>query len=579
MVLPIEDINGAVEVSVSGIPAEFAESFNCTQSCIGGDPPADEIGYMFGTCHTPLIVAVEPSTVGPGDEVVVRMQGVSAEATENLIVVAGMACNTSNASLQGDVDVASELAAVASPPTNLTDSVITCMLPPSIPPGSYWVGLFVKGLGFGYAHGNNSQLQVKPTVVAQSVQPKFGSLRGGTQVTLMGKGFHTDPLKNRVTIGSTSCIPINVVQDNELTCITQAAGGDGYSSVVAQSEAIGYWTMQAVYWSSSGEYLYHDYPSIHNHGTNGQESNGMVVGSSVVGSQLGISGNAQTDQSVQISSGHIGVPYSAVLNNPLDFTLEFWLRINDGTVSFASDYSTTPAYRIIVSSFEQIEGSNRGYLVVLNPCNEWEIWSGTGETNPEAVPIGACGLVNASTCMESCSDLLFVPNDSNLPSGLWTVIRGPAFDVATTNWSHITVVWTANGERLPSQRLGLPSNEIKEDLLSRETCYNTSTGIPTCTGTWSLYVNGIREESVTANYTSACAGNLLIGGSELTTPSADGVLAQFTGFIDEVAVYGRELSMLEIADHYKFGTTEEQPVSVEVEGVVLSRTDTVSCTL
>ena len=220
-----------------------------------------------------------------------------------------------------------------------------------------------------------------------------------------------------------------------------------------------------------------------------------------------------------------------------------------------------------------------GYLVMLNPCNQWEVWYGTGATNPEIQPDGVCGLVNASACMEACNDLLFVPDDSNLPSGLWSVMRGPAFDAASTNWSHITVVWAANSERLPSQRLGLPSSEIEEDLLSHETCYNTSTGIPTCTGTWSLYVNGMLEESVTVNYTSSHEGNLLIGGSELTTPSPDGVLAQFTGFVDEVAIYGRELPMMEIYDHYLFGTSEEQPVQVEVEGVVLSRTDTVSCVL
>ena len=579
IVNPIEDITDSVKVSVRGISADFTASFNCTESCVGGDPPIDGLGYVFGTCRTPLILSVEPPTASPGDEVVIQVQDVSIDASENLIVVGGMTCNTSNASLQGNIDVASELTTVATPPTTLTDMAITCVLPSSIPPGLYWVGLYVKGLGFGYALGNSSQLQVAPTVDAQSIQPSFGSLRGGTRVTLMGRAFHKDPLKNRVTIGSTSCIPINVVQDNELTCVTQAAGSDGYSSIVSDSEAVGYWSMQAVYWSSSGEYLYSDYPGIRNHGTNGHKSNGMVEGSSVISSQLGISGNAQTDQSVLINSGHIRVLYSAALNNPLDFTLEFWLRTNDGTVSLASDYSTVQAYRIIISSFHQLEGSNMGYLVVLNPCNQWEIWSGTGATNPETVPEGVCGLVNASACTEPCSDLLYVPEGSGLPSGLWAVTQGPAFDAASTNWSHIAAVWAANGERLPSQRLGLPSNEIEEDLLNRETCYNTSTGLQTCAGTWSLYVNGVLEESVMANYSSANEGDLLIGGSELTTPSDNGALAQFSGFLDEVAVYGRELSVVEISNHYNLITSKEQPVWVDVEGVVMSRTDTVSCML
>ena len=575
IVNPIEDIAGSVRVSVRDISAEFAASVNCTEACMGEDPPANGLGYEFGTCHTPLILSVEPPTAGPGDEVVIRVQGVSTDADDNVIVVGGMACNSSNASLQGNVNVASQLTAVAPPPATLTDTAIACVLPSSIPPGLYWVGLYVKGLGFGYALGNNSKLQIAPTIDAQSIQPGFGSLRGGTYITLMGQTFHKDPLKNRVTIGTTSCIPVNI-QGNALTCVTQAASSDGYSSIVSGSEAVGYWSMQAVYWSSSGEYLYSDYPSIRNHGTSGQESNGMVEGSSVVSSQLGISGNAQTDQSILINSGHIRVPYSAALNNPLEFTLEFWLRTNDGAVSLATDYSTVPAYRIIISSFNQLGGSNMGYLVLLNPCNRWEVWSGTGAANPDTKPEGTCGLANASSCMETCSNLLYVPEGSGLPSGLWAVTQGPAFDAASTNWSHVTIVWAANGKRLPSQRLGLPSNEIEEDLLNHEACYNTSTGLHTCTGTWSLYVNGALEGIATANYSSANAGDLLIGGSELTTPSANGVAAQFAGFIDEVAVYGRELSTLEIDNHYSFGTTQEQPVWVDVEGVITSRADAVS---
>ena len=578
IVNPIEDIAGSVRVSVRGISADFVLTANCTDACVGDYPPVNGLSYMFGTCRTPQILSVDPPTASPGDEVVIRVQGVSTDANENLIVVGGMACNNSNASLQDNVDVTGTLTAVSTPPTMLTDTTIACVLPSSIRPGLYWVGLFVKGLGYGYALGNSSQILIAPTVDAQFIQPSSGSLRGGTHITLMGRAFHKDPLKNRITIGSTSCIPVNV-QDDALTCITQAAGNDGYSSIVSDSEAVGYWSMQTVYWSSSGEYLYSDYPVLHNYGSNGQKSNGMVEGSSIVSSQIGISGNAQTDQSILINSGHIRVPYSPALNNPLSFTLEFWLRTNDGTNSLDSDYNTVQAYRVIISSFNQLEGSNMGYLVVLNPCNQWEVWSGTGTPNPDTEPEGACGLVNASVCMESCSDVLYVPEGSGLPSGLWSVTQGPAFDPASPNWSHITVVWAASGEHLPSHRLGLPSSKIEEDLLNHESCYNTSTGLQTCSGTWSLYVNGVLKESVMTNYSSASAGDLLIGGSELTTPSISDVVAQFAGFVDEVAVYGRKLSMKEISDHYRFGTSQEQPVWVDVEGVVTNRADAVSCTM
>ena len=201
-----------------------------------------------------------------------------------------------------------------------------------------------------------------------------------------------------------------------------------------------------------------------------------------------------------------------------------------------------------------------GYWVVLNHYNQCEVWSGTGTTNPDTEPEGICGIADASSWMESCSDVLYVLKGNGLPCGLWAVSQGPAFDLASTTWSHVTtIVRAANGE-------------IEKDLLNHKTCYNMSMGLQWCGGTWSLYMNGVLEEYVMSTYSSANAGDLLIGASELTTPSANGVVAQFAGFVDEVAVYGCELSM-KISDHYRFGTSQEQPDWVSM------KLDTVSYTL
>ena len=56
-----------------------------------------------------------------------HVQGISTDAIVNLIVVGGMACNISNASLQDDVDVARQLTAVETPPTMWTDTTKTCV--------------------------------------------------------------------------------------------------------------------------------------------------------------------------------------------------------------------------------------------------------------------------------------------------------------------------------------------------------------------------------------------------------------------------------------------------------------------
>ena len=163
-----------------------------------------------------------------------------------------------------------------------------------------------------------------------------------------------------------------------------------------------------------------------------------------------------------------------------------------------------------------------GYWVVLNHYNQWEVWPGTGTTNPDTEPEGICGIADASSWMESCSDVLYVLKGNGLPCGLWAVSQGPAFDLASTDWSHVTtIVRAANGE-------------IEKDLLNHKTCYNMSMGLQWCGGTWSLYMNGVLEEYVMSNYSLANAGDLLVGASELTTPSANGVVAQFAGFVDEV---------------------------------------------
>ncbi|KAM4688908.1 fibrocystin-L [Discoglossus pictus] len=103
-------------------------------------------------------------------------------------------------------------------PTN-----ITCVLPP-LAPGVYNVMVQVDNWGFAL-FSENGNVTVEYILEVNSISPQHGSLYGGTQITITGSGFSTNPEKNQVQIGS---IPCNITSssENELKCVIQKPGNN-----------------------------------------------------------------------------------------------------------------------------------------------------------------------------------------------------------------------------------------------------------------------------------------------------------------------------------------------------------------
>jgi len=58
------------------------------------------------------------------------------------------------------------------------------------------------------------------TPLISEVSPKYGTVVGGTTLTIKGTGFPTDPSKAKVTIDGFDCVVGKVITATELTCVT-----------------------------------------------------------------------------------------------------------------------------------------------------------------------------------------------------------------------------------------------------------------------------------------------------------------------------------------------------------------------
>uniref|UniRef100_A0A8C5WI58 Fibrocystin-L n=1 Tax=Leptobrachium leishanense TaxID=445787 RepID=A0A8C5WI58_9ANUR len=95
-------------------------------------------------------------------------------------------------------------------PTN-----ITCVLP-SLSPGIHHVLAYVENWGF-------ASLTVKYTLKVSSIFPQYGSLYGGTKITLAGFGFNEALEQNTVKIGSVPC-DVTSRSETNITCVIQKTG-------------------------------------------------------------------------------------------------------------------------------------------------------------------------------------------------------------------------------------------------------------------------------------------------------------------------------------------------------------------
>ncbi|XP_062842250.1 fibrocystin-L-like [Trichomycterus rosablanca] len=95
---------------------------------------------------------------------------------------------------------------------------ITCVLP-ALPPAVYNIKVKVGNWGFPQIRtGVNATIEYVLRVTG--VSPQFGSLYGGTKLTITGSGFNPVLQDNEVTFGDIRC-ELTAAMDNQLECVTK----------------------------------------------------------------------------------------------------------------------------------------------------------------------------------------------------------------------------------------------------------------------------------------------------------------------------------------------------------------------
>ena len=125
----------------------------------------------------------------------------------------------------------------------------------------------------------------------------------------------------------------------------------------------------------------------------GNSHSGAVRAGVVFG---GTGANANTGTSATLNNSSIDVEYDPDLN-PESFAFAAWVRPQSGG----------SGYRSVVTSRMDDGASVRGYIIYINPSNQWQFWTGAG---------GA--------------------------PGSWNVLTGPA--VSFDQWVHVAISWDEN---------------------------------------------------------------------------------------------------------------------------------------
>ncbi|XP_030003200.1 fibrocystin-L-like [Sphaeramia orbicularis] len=98
-----------------------------------------------------------------------------------------------------------------------TATNITCRLP-VLPPGLHKVDVQVGNNGYPQTSVNTT---IEYILEVHSVSPLFGSLLGGTRLTISGSGFSTNISDNKVSVGEAECEVMDA-SENELQCVVES---------------------------------------------------------------------------------------------------------------------------------------------------------------------------------------------------------------------------------------------------------------------------------------------------------------------------------------------------------------------
>ena len=524
----MEDTAAELSITVGTVVVNIS-TFNIT--C--GDTMSPFQSYTYSIAATPVIRSITPAaTVGESIDLV--LTGLSDVAEDNVFVFGGRTpatCISSNFSRRA-APLNSTTATTTR--TYLASTEVQCTVP-NTPPGRYRPILHVAGRGWGYASLDNSLIHVQPRIDA--ISETSGSLRGGTSLTIHTTGIApSDIAKTRVYIGNTPCSLQSINGGGQLVCTTQASRDDGYSSIVARDGALAYWNLQANYYRSNGSYLNSDGEQwFRSGGVLGVRANASISGT-VVTWQRGISGNSATDQAAFFQESYMQTSVLPEFSDVAGFAMDLWIKVPH----------TRDIYQIIVDSSSFGSGVASGYLLMLNPCAQLEFWLATGISAQNYITNSSleCELIrNSSQCSQECSGYLSVLEDSDLPAGVWSIIRADYTNLSM--WQYVHFGWAAD---------------------SSDDCYPWPSA-DQCSGLQLLYSNNIQIEERTTHLPSV-ATPVSIGGSS-NSPSAlstNQILGPFEGYLDEVAFYDRPLQSQQIQARVHYGTTESQPVWITVNG-------------
>ncbi len=576
----MEDIETSLSLTINDISLNVSDS---VVHCIQSDSQFH--AYTYAASATPVVQSLSQQRAIAGDRIVLQLKGLSTMAEDNILVFGGntnITCSSPSPAILSTVS-AHPSSSILTAATMYSDSLVECTVL-NLPAGIYRPVLHVAGRGWGHSDTEDTLLTVHPQITsAPSIVG--GSLRGGLSLSISTRGLsESDVLRTRVKIGNTPCRVEEISSQGVLTCFTQAAVDDGYSSLIDASSPLAYWSFQSDYHTPDGSYLVSDGLSFFRSGGSlAAQANASVHGM-VSRQHIGISGNNNTDQSIEFTeAAFLQVPALKQLVAADGFAIEFWMKLNP---------SWSPHYRIVINASANCNTVACGFIVVLNPCNQLEFWlasgevmqerspedttatrmedlqpfaedsveasaesasgellepnqaeSGSGEVSGESLdttPIECPLITDDSQCPSACNGYSRVREHSSLllPTGLWHVIRSN--QVNASDWYHVYMNWQAT-----------------------ETSDFDST---------TMVVSGTQEMSVNGDFYSKNStylqsnGRIEIGGTSSLPLRNFAVWSPFRGYLDEMAIYSKPLQTSEIASRIQYGTRDIQPVWLSIEG-------------
>ncbi|KAG7219452.1 hypothetical protein INR49_009286 [Caranx melampygus] len=176
---------------------------------VGNMSETSNSSFTYDDNLTPQISAMSPNSTTVSGRRLLTVQGSNLGARDNgsMVLVGGAKCVI----------------------MEWTDSNITCLLP-MLPPGWYKVDVQLKQirrliacseLPVSLSPSNSVDGTIEFVLEFYSVSPLFGSLMGGTRLTVSGSGFSTNASDNRVSVGEAVC-EVTDASEHELQCVLQS---------------------------------------------------------------------------------------------------------------------------------------------------------------------------------------------------------------------------------------------------------------------------------------------------------------------------------------------------------------------